>query len=220
MRRIAHATWLITIVLLSALALTGCSSAQAFGELLATPTLPPVVPVTGLDAQPTATAVPPTPTTAPSPTATAVPPTITPTPVAPAQAPRATAAPVVPPGVYVTALRVDPAVAQSDATPMFTVTFLNTTGQARTYTWYVKIYSPDQPNSFGETTKIPHTIPPGVSQLQAIPNWKTRTFFGCLPFTARAFFWDTSGQIDPFVQAYEFRKPDGTILATPFSVCP
>lgn len=214
MRKTVHATWLGMVFLLAMFALIGCGSVQAIAtQMLATPTLPPIVPETGLNTQPAVAAT-------PSLTATSVAPTATATRRPVIVAPRPTATPPSPPGVYVIGLAIDNPAAKSNDTPVFTATFLNTTGQTQTYTWYVKIFSPDQPSSFGETAKVPNNIPPGIAQFQAAANWKTRTFFGCLYFTARAFFWDTSGQINPFVQAYEFLKPDGSSLVTAFSVCP
>jgi len=217
MYKMIQHTWLGLIALLAVLVLSGCASAGLIGAApLATATLPPAAAVNAPTIAPT---VAPTATSIPLPTATN---TAVPLPTATATAtrrpttvpPRATATPVIPPGVYVTAIKVDPSVAKSNQTPQFTVTFLNTTAQTQRFTWYIKIFAPDQQNSFGETTKITNDIPANSSQLPAIANWQTQTFFGCLPFTARA-FW-----VDPNGDAVEFLRPTGSTLATAFSVCP
>jgi hypothetical protein len=215
MYKMIQHTWLGLIALLAVLALSGCASAGLIGAApLATATLSPVAavnaPTVAPTVAPTATPIPlptATMTAAPVPTATA---TRRPTTVPP----RATATPVVPPGVYVTAIKVDPSAAKSNQTPQFTVTFLNTTAQTQRFTWYIKIFSSEQPNSFGETTKISNDIPANTSRLPAIANWRTQTYFGCLSFTARA-FW-----VDPNGDAVEFLKPDGSNLGAPLSVCP
>jgi len=133
-------------------------------------------------------------TPAPTPIATETPtptPTMlateTPTPIPP----RALPTPVIPPGVYVTAIVLDPPAPKSNELAQFSVVFLNTTGQPQTYRWFVKIFAPEQRNSFGETPKNTRVLPPGQWQLKGEPNWKTGTFFGCLFFTARAFWGST-----------------------------
>ena len=213
MHKMIQHTWLGLIALLAVLALSGCASAGLIGAApLATETLPPAAPPNVVVAAPT---VAPTATPIPLPTATM---TAVPLPTAirrpTAVPPRATATPVIPPGVYVTAIKVNPTVAKSNQTPQFTVTFLNTTAQTQQFTWYVKIFTSDQPNSFGETAKLQSDIPANTSQLAAIPNWQTQTYFGCLSFTARA-FW-----VDPNSDAVEFLKPDGSSLGVALSVCP
>ena len=221
MSKMIQHTGLGLIALLAVLALSGCASAGLIGAApLATATLPPAAPANVVAAAPT---VAPTatsaPTQAPLPTATLTPkpaPVATATPTRrPAVAlPRPTATPIFPPGVYVTAIKVDPSVAKPNQPPQFTVTFLNTTAQTQTFTWYIKIFAPDQQNSFGETTKITNDIPANTSQLAAIPNWQTQTFFGCLFFTARTFWADPNGGAD------EFLRPDGSSPGTTLSVCP
>ena len=132
----------------------------------------------------------------------------------PAAGQRTTPTLAIPPGIYVTAIKIEPAEARSDQAPVFTATFLNTTGQVQTYRWFVKIYTPDQPQSFGETPKVDSAIPSGTAQLKAAPEWKTRTFFGCLWFVARVFWVDQDNRV------IEFLKPNGTSPATGFAVCP
>lgn len=139
--------------------------------------------------------------------------TVTPTQRVAVTSQRATPLPVIPSGVYVTALTIDPLQARSDQAPDFFVTFLNTTGQPQTYRWFIKIYS-NQPQSFGETPKLVGEVPVGIAMLQANSQWKTRTFFDCLWFTARVFWIDEENQV------HEFSKPNATNLGTGFSVCP
>ncbi len=128
--------------------------------------------------------------------------------------PRATATPSIPPGVYATAIKIDPTPAKSDEPPQFTITFLNTTGGAKMYRWFVKVYQQDQPQSFGETSKIDSDIPINTTQLQAATGWKTTTVVQCLFLIARVFWVDENNQV------HEFLKPDGHNPATGFYICP
>jgi hypothetical protein len=226
MHKQIHSTWIVMVGSLIVLALTGCSSAEQIGaSVFATTTLPRVVPITGVEEvptiPPTQTIVPPvaptsTPLALPTATHTAAP--VRPTTATPTRrqvsAPSPTATPVYPPGVYVTAIKVDPSTLHSNQAPQFTVTFLNTAVQTQDLTWYVKIFSPDQANSFGETEKIPNNIPPGVSRLSAVANWQTQTYSACSFFFARSFWVDPNGQIN------EFLTPTGTSLGVSLSVCP
>jgi hypothetical protein len=121
---------------------------------------------------------------------------------------------VAPPGVYVSAITIEPTEVRSDQSPQFSATFVNTTAQAQTYRWFIKVFAQDQSQSFGETPKLDSTIPTGVVQIKATSEWKTRTFFVCLWFVARAFWVDTDNHV------VEFAKPNGPGGYTSFSVCP
>lgn len=128
--------------------------------------------------------------------------------------PVATATPAILPGVYATAIQIDPTPAKSEEAPQFTVAFLNTTGSAKTYRWFVKLYQQDQPQSFGETPKTASDIPTNTTQLKANSDWKTTTVVQCLFLIARVFWVDENNQV------HEFLKPDGNNPATGFYVCP
>ena len=196
-------------VLAISVALSACSAVAT-----SSPTRTPTVISATATAVPTETATPaPTApaTDTPEPTATS---TVTPTKRVVATRPRATAIPAIPPGVYATAIRIDPTPAKSDEPPQFTVTFLNTTGGAKTYRWFVKVYQQDQPQSFGETSKTDSNIPTNTAQLKAASDWKTTTVVQCLFLIARVFWVDENNQV------HEFLKPDGHNPATGFYVCP
>jgi hypothetical protein len=196
------------LVLLTALAQSACSMVAADVPL---PTITPTVIGAAATSTPAETV---TLVAVAVPTDTPVP-TVTPTQRASvAVSPRATATPSIPPGVYATAIKIDPAPAKSDASPQFTVTFLNTTGGAKMYRWFVKVYQQDQPQSFGETSKIDSDIQPNTTQLVAKSDWKTTTVVQCMFLIARVFWIDENNQV------HEFLKPDGYNPAAGFYVCP
>lgn len=129
--------------------------------------------------------------------------------------PRATATVRPPTSVFVTAIKIAPTPVRSNQAPTFTVTFQNTTGQALTYRWFVKLYLQNQPQSFGETAKLDSVIPPQLITLAAPTNWKTLVVAPeCLFLIARVFWVDENNQV------IEFMKPNGTSPATGFYVCP
>ncbi len=192
--------------LLAVIALSACGSAVPWATgtptlLLDTPTITPATTDTPS----------PSPTTGATETAVATA-TVTRRPAVPAV--RATATAMVSPGVFVTGVKITPLSVRSNELPQFTATFLNTTGQAQSYRWFVKIYAPDQAQSFGETSKVDNDILPNVTQLTSSSDWKTQTFFDCLPFIARVFWIDADNQV------HEFLKPNGANPATGFTVCP
>jgi hypothetical protein len=119
-----------------------------------------------------------------------------------------------PPGIYVTKIILDPPEPKSNELVQFSVVFHNTTGQPQTYRWFIKIFAPEQKNSFGETPKNTRVLPPGQWQLKGEPNWKTGTFFGCLFFTARVFWVNDDNQV------FEFLSVDGKSVGKDFTVCP
>jgi hypothetical protein len=228
------ATWKIFFAAVAILVLASCSPSTSASHPGETPTIlgAPSSPATNATTAPTVATldtvtpqvtVSATPTT-PAPAVTTTQVTATTTAVRTATATRRpltptprvvrTATPAVAPGVYVTAIKINPLSVPSNQTPQFSITFLNTTGIAQPYRWFVKIYEPDQPQSFGETSKVDNTIAIGTSQLAAPMDWKTQTFFSCLPFIARAFWVDQDNNVN------EFLKPDGKSPATGFQVCP
>jgi hypothetical protein len=196
----------IFALLIGALASSACvPTSQAPALPIATPTNPPSIAI-GL---PTITPTPGlTETAAPTETAALAPTSTTTI--------RRIATPTlgIPPGVYVSAIKIDPPSAKSNQVPQITVTFVNTTGQVKRYRWFIKIFAPDQTPSFGETPKVESDIAPATSQLKALSEWRTQTFFNCLSFTARAFWVDADNQV------IEFLKPDRSSPGTGFSVCP
>ena len=203
-----HLLRITIVLLLGVCAITGCSQTIAQGQ---TPTIP---------APPTETA-----TNTPAATATqsfdavlsatntpAASSTPTRRPATPL--PRPTATPPIAPGIYVTAIKIDPTPVLSDQPPTFTVTFVNTLTQTQSYRWFVKIYLPDQPQSFGETSKETSDIVLKTSQVRSTSDWKTRELSQCNPMIARVFWIDQDNQVK------EFLKPDGSNPATGFNLCP
>lgn len=180
----------------------------------ALPTVPPptapIIPPTAAPAAPTLP--PPTATSTPTsiPTAAPVSPTAT---IAKPTAVPASPTPAVAPGVYVTAVRTDPAEVKDKQFPSFQVTFLNTLGANANVNWYVKIFEPDKKQSFGETTKIAITIPPGNSVFASATNWRAVGATPCRPFIARIFY------IAPDNTILEFPKPDEDAFQYYFSIC-
>ncbi len=176
------------------------------------PTVPPptatAIPPTA--APPSPTLPPPTATAMPSPTATPVPPTAT---VAKPTAVPASPTPAVAPGLYVTAISTDPAQVKDKQFPSFQVTFLNSLGANANVTWYIKIFEPDKKQSFGETTKMSITIPPGSNVFSSATNWKAVGATPCRPFIARVFY------IAPDNTIQEFPKPGGDTFLYYFSIC-
>lgn len=108
-----------------------------------------------------------------------------------------------PPGVYVTNIRISPASPHRGENATFFVTFLNTTGNPQSYRWRIRIFIPDQKNSFGDTALLQMSIPPGQSELASSDTWAIRGACDPKTMTARVFWKDPdSGQEN------EFLKPD------------
>ena len=146
-----------SIVLLAAFVMSACSPSPTSSLPTPTQTLAtsPAIEETATSAtMPLPTAVV-TETPRATPTATATKRTVS---VAPQ--PSATPMPGTPADVFVSAIKIDPTPAKSKESPQFTVTFLNATGKPQMYRWFVKVYQKDQPQSFGETSKIESAITP------------------------------------------------------------
>jgi hypothetical protein len=149
--------------------------------------------------------------TVPRPTATVALPTLTRAPTRPPASPTISA----PPGVYATAIRVEPASPKRNQPVMFHVTFLNTTGAPQMYRWRVIIFPPDSKNAKGDTAFLDSTIAPGTSTLTSPDNWTIRGPGPCEDYIARV-FW-----IDENKQPVEFLKPDRSGgPAVGFQICP
>ncbi len=166
-------------------------------------------------AQPTAlpTALP---TAAPSSTspATAAPTASLTNPPVPPTVTRAVPTATLWPGLFVAGVEVDPPQPKDRQSPTFKVTFLNTLGQTVQYRWFVKIFRPEEKQSFGETAKVNSDIPPGTTVLSAVPNWKGAAGDPCNAFVARVFYQAPDNTI------LEFPKPGGDTVSLYFAVCP
>lgn len=131
-----------------------------------------------------------------------------------ATAPTGPAAPSGPPGVYVTALAVDPPNPKRGQGVRFVATFSNTTGAARDFDWLVMIYQPDKKNAFGETAVTHVTVPAGVSQFGSASNWAVTGSGGCISLYAQPVLRDSDGSRQPFANAA------GGVASPGFEVCP
>ncbi|MDE3088726.1 MAG: zinc ribbon domain-containing protein [Chloroflexota bacterium] len=140
------------------------------------------------------TAAPAPPTVSNLPQATLVPPTL-----------------AAPPGLYVSALRLDPGPKRGvDIT--FYPTFLNTTGGTQSYRVKVYLYRAENlRNSFGETSPAPTTIPVGLTEQKA-GSWKLGSG-GCEDFIARV------GWIDDQNRITFFNAPVGGTFELRFPMC-
>lgn len=158
----------------------------------------------------------PVPTLAPTTVApTAVPATATrpaPTRVPFTATPAASPTPNLPPGVYVTDIRVDPSEPRSGNQITFFTTLLNTQGETQ-YNYCVEIYrGTDVSKSVGISTCSPITVPPGANEFPAT-GWNVREG-SCTQYLARAISEDPSKARTPFLQ------PDGNVHYLNFTVCP
>jgi len=180
--------------------------------------------IAACEATPTAMPVPTRPlrTLVPTATATQVPATATPTPVPPTNTPAptftatatATATPVIPPGLYVTGLKLDPNPPLRGADIVFAPTFLNATGRVQNYRWIVYIFRPDNlTRNLNETTRTETGIPVGSSETKSLGSFKLPVGGPCENFVARVAFFDQENK------SVFFTKPDGQIFQQDFTVC-
>lgn len=119
-----------------------------------------------------------------------------------------------PPGVYVTALRTDPASPKGGQGVRFIGSFANTTGAAKEFDWLVMIYQPEKKKAFGETGVARITVPPGSSELSTPDNWHINKPGGCLPFYAQPYFQN------PDKSRAQFQDGSGGVVSLSFQVCP
>jgi hypothetical protein len=174
--------------------------------------------------QVTVNVVPPTATTAPTstpvpPTATAVPPTSTPLPPTATRippTPTTAASPTlnIPPGVYVSSIRVDPPQPRAGFPITFYGTFLNTTGSTQRYRWCIDIFKPDNlRKSEGITTCTLQEIPPGTSELQST-GWNLQQIGDCVLYLAYP-IWEDEARART-----KFPQPAGGDIWKDFTLCP
>ncbi len=142
---------------------------------------------------------------------TAIPPIYTPT-----LAPMSTSspAPTMPPGLYVTNLRIDPNPPTRGTDLNFFATFVNTTGNVQNYKWLVYIYKADAPSkSFSETSALSSAIPTGTNELKSLGSWRLSLGGPCDYFFARV------ARLDQDNKPVMFTRPDGQIYEKGFTVC-
>lgn len=122
-----------------------------------------------------------------------------------------------PPGVYVTALRVEPPQPRAGQPILFYAKLLNTTGRTQFYNWCVEIFLPenypDSRKSSGISTCSEREIPEGETELPA-PGWEVKSIGGCVQYLARPVLLDPARARIPFV------RPDGSEFFMGFTLCP
>lgn len=121
---------------------------------------------------------------------------------------------IIPPGLYVTQLRMEPPVPGAGQEVSFYATFLNTASGTQNYRWLVYVYKADNlRNSFGETTNQMTSQPVGSVEQKSLGSWKVG-IGTCGSFVARVAWLDEDRKATPFT------KPDGQVYELPFSTCP
>lgn len=130
-----------------------------------------------------------------------------------APVPANTPIPQIAPGLYVTAIQVDPTEPKSTPAQFwFHVTFLNSTGAAlQLPRWRVLIYRPDGKKPMGDPRGVAGSAAPGTSE-QVTQPWQIKVM-GCEPFFGKTVHENEGGGLTPFL------KPDGTELTISFQVC-
>lgn len=127
--------------------------------------------------------------------------------------PTNTLTPTFQPGVYVTAMRIDPPQPKRRFDMTFLATFLNTTGAVQNYRLVAFVYRPDQTRPMGQSFTNAVSIPPGTSELPA-PGWVLTGPGGCEDFTVRM------GWVDEQKHETIFNLPGGQVFQIPVTVCP
>ncbi len=118
------------------------------------------------------------------------------------------------PQVYVTALRVEPAMPKANEGGTFFVTFQNSSGRDDGYNWAVEIWDVENDKRpFGLTTPQNSPLPQGVTTLTST-GWTVKGLGECHGYRARAIARDDEDNRSAFIQ------PDGSILWLDFTVCP
>ncbi|MBI5033147.1 MAG: hypothetical protein HZB51_21720 [Chloroflexi bacterium] len=207
----------------------GCSATTPL--IASTPptfSLPTLIPPTPIPSTPTPipTAIP-TPTFAPTvtptriatiPTTQAVAPTIAPIiPPTPTliPTPQPSPTPAIPPGLYVTSLRIDPDPPLRGADLRFNPIFSNTLGKPQNYRWIVYVFRIDTPNrSYGETTRTNTSIEVGTNELPSSGFWKLPLGGPCESFIVRVAWFNEENK------AMMFTTPSGQVFEKGFTVCP
>ncbi len=224
MNKIAVCAAMFALILL---AVTACSSAPT----PVPPTQPPpptAVPPAAVQPTSAPTPLPPTvaPTTVPPtipptpvpPTAvppTAVPPTVAPTAVPPTAMPAVAPTTAAPPGLYVSALRLQPSQPTFNANIAFAPTFVNTSGNPMTFRWTVQIWRADTvTKTDGETTTQQTSFAPGTAEYSSPGGYKYGpTGRTCEFFFARVGWFDANNKVSYFT------APAGKMFEQGFSIC-
>lgn len=138
---------------------------------------------------------------------------VTPNTIVQAPSPTVKATAQVPPGLYVTALRTDPAALAERVDAGFYVTFLNTMNAEPSYQWNVFVFRADNPkNSFGEAAPLMETIPVGTTEHRTNGSWRIGVG-ACGSYFARV------ASLDNGKNRTYFAGPDGQVFEYYFKVC-
>ncbi len=208
---------------------TACAAPPT--RTLATPqafSLPTLIPPTSVPPTPTAiptatpspTPVPPTPASSPTSAGTiaaaaspapATPiPTATHTPV-PSPVPSPTLG--VPPGLYVTEMRIDPPPMRGLDLSFYPM-FLNTLDREQNYRWTVYIFRADTQKRIGETSLSTVPIPPGSNEMPSIGSWRWPLGGPC------EFFYAQVGWFNDENKVVWFANTNSTTFQKGFTACP
>ncbi len=178
--------------------------------------VPPTQTVTTVPPTPTATAMalglaspPPQPATS---TPTLVPPTAT---AVPTRSPTAVATPTpaVPPGLYVTDMRVDPAPVRGQDLK-FTVKFLNSMDHEESHVWIVYIFRADNQRGTGETTRTNSALTMGTTEYLSNGSWKLPLGGPC------DYFYAQVGWINDENKVVWFNTSTGSVFQKGLAICP
>lgn len=120
----------------------------------------------------------------------------------------------IPPGVYVTNLRINPDPPKRATELHFYVTFLNTLPTPQTYKWLVYIYRTDTPNRSTSETTAHQSIIAGEGEHLSDGYWRLGPGGPCEPFFARVAYFNDENK------AILFTQPDGRVFEKKFDVCP
>lgn len=163
------------------------------------------------------------------PTATQIPPTAVPTLIptrVPTRAPTAIPAtatfipPTNPPavncsfGVCVTNIVLAPGEPKNRQNVTFTTTFVNSTGETRSFNWVMLVFYGDNNKGFGESPAQNIAVPPGTSEKSVTYVVVSGPINGCVSFFTRAA--NKTSAVDKTV----FPNTDGQPLSKYFQICP
>ncbi len=118
-----------------------------------------------------------------------------------------------PPGVYVTGLKIDPAQPKFGKDITFIATFRNTTAKDDQAQWFIEIFNRESNKSVGETLVQTITIPPGTHEF-SVDGWKLSAEKACVRLYAQA--WHLNAENKPV----HYVSENGEVISHEFEVCP
>jgi hypothetical protein len=121
----------------------------------------------------------------------------------------------IPPGVFVTDLKLSPDPIRVGNTFTFSPSFQNTASTPLNFNWRVLIYRADTPfKSYTDTTWTPTSFPTGASSLNSMGQWVVPPGTACDYYYATVVWQDANNAQIPFMM------PDGTPFQKGFTTCP